>query len=58
MRVIERIEGSYETQEMPFGKIYTWRPGHVMVGCGCGEGLALISTTTVCECGMDLTATL
>lgn len=58
MRVIERIEGCYETQEAPFGKVYVWRPGRFVVECGCGERLTLVGSMTTCNCGADLVATL
>ena len=31
MKVIERIEGSYEGQDAPFGKVYKWRPETLVV---------------------------
>ena len=58
MKVTERIEEPYETQEVPFGKVYAWRPGRVMIECDCGERLTLTGSTTVCACGVDLTSTL
>jgi hypothetical protein len=58
MKVTERIEEHYETQEVPFGKVSAWRPGRVMIECDCGERLTLTGSTTVCACGVDLTSTL
>lgn len=58
MRVTERIEGCYETQETPFGKVYVWRPGRFVVECSCGERLTLVGSMTACGCGADLAATL
>jgi hypothetical protein len=51
-KVIKRIEGCYEAQEVPFGVVYQWHPGYLLIECGCGERLALtcfISTCTECE---------
>jgi hypothetical protein len=31
--VIEHIEGRYESQDVPFGKAYAWRSGHVVGEC-------------------------
>ena len=58
MKVTERIEGRYETQEVPFGKVYVWCPGRVVIECDCGEGLILTGSTSVCGCGADYAATL
>lgn len=58
MRVIACVEGHYEIQEVSFGKLYMWRPGHIVIECGCGRRLALANTITVCGCVTDLSATL
>ena len=58
MRVSKRIEGCYETQEVPFGKVYAWRPGLVVIECDCGERLILTGSTTICGCGVDYAANL
>lgn len=58
MRVSEHVEGCYEAQEVPFGIVYTWRSGRVVIECDCGERVTLIGTTGICECGMNLTALL
>lgn len=39
MRVIEREQGHYEVQEVPHGKVYSWRPEQVLFECDCGETL-------------------
>jgi hypothetical protein len=54
-RITERVEAHYETRQVPFGKIYEWRPGYVALECDCGEEWTLtsISTTTCCRCGAD-----
>jgi hypothetical protein len=56
VKVIERIEGRYETQEAPFGTVYRWCPGCVVVECDCGEEMALTGSTSTCECGKDYTS--
>jgi hypothetical protein len=37
VRVIERVRGHYEVQEVECGKVYKWRPESVVVACECGE---------------------
>jgi hypothetical protein len=56
-KIIERGEAHYEAREVPFGKVYEWRPAYVTLECDCGEKLILsaTSTTTTCgRCGADL----
>jgi hypothetical protein len=55
--VIGRVEGRYETQEVPFGEVYSWRSGRVVLECDCGEVLNLTGSTSVCGCGIDHAAT-
>jgi hypothetical protein len=53
-KVIERIEGYYEAQEVPFGVVYQWHPGYLLIECGCGERLALTCFISTCsDCGAD-----
>ena len=53
-RIIEHIGGYYETQEVPFGVVYQWHPGSLLIECGCGERLALTCFISTCtECGAD-----
>jgi hypothetical protein len=53
-RVVERIEGCYEAQEVPFGMVYRWYPECLVVECGCGERTTLTGSTTTCvECGTN-----
>jgi hypothetical protein len=57
VQILERIEAHYENREMPFGKVYEWRPAYVALECDCGEKVTLTatSTTTTCaRCGADL----
>ncbi len=61
MRIVERVEGHYETEDVEFGKIYRWCPESVVVECECGKSLmytrsALIGSVVTCECGKDHTA--
>jgi hypothetical protein len=56
-KVIERIEGYYEAHEVPFGVVYQWHPGYLLMECGCGKKLALTCFISTCsECGADHTA--
>ena len=53
-RVIECVRPRYEVQEVAFGKVYKWRPEHIVVECQCGQRLSLTASTTSCvECGTD-----
>ena len=55
--VIERIGGYYEAQEVPFGVVYQWNPGYLLIECGCGEKLALTCFVSTCsECGAGYAA--
>jgi hypothetical protein len=57
MRVIKREPGRYEVSEVPYGKVYSWRPGGARVECDCGRVLEWSipgpqrSTCAACECG-------
>jgi hypothetical protein len=56
-KIIERIEGYYEAQEVPFGVVYQWNPGYLLIACGCGEKLALTCFISTCsDCGADYAA--
>ena len=53
-KVIERTEARYDVQEVPFGKVYAWRPESVLIECECGKKAALTASTTTCEeCGAE-----
>src|SRR5215212_7293785 len=53
-KVTERIEGCYQPLEVPFGVVYKWCPGCVLLECGCGKTLALTCSSTTCsECDAD-----
>ena len=54
MKVIECTEGGYEVQDVPFGKVYKWRPEKVMVECQFGQRMTLTPLETTCRwCGVD-----
>ena len=56
-KVIEHIGGYYEPQEVPFGVVYQWHTGYLLIECGCGERLALTCFVRICsECRADHTA--
>lgn len=53
-KVIENMGGYYEAQEVPFGVVYHWHPGYLLIECGCGERLTLTCSMSICsECGAD-----
>jgi hypothetical protein len=57
MRIVERIGGYYEAQEVEFGMVYTWRPESLVAECECGKRATYkrseISSGSVnaCDCG-------
>jgi hypothetical protein len=51
--VIGRTEGHYEAQEVPFGKVYAWRSGRVVIECDCRAVMSFTYSVTVCGCGTD-----
>ena len=54
MKVIERLDAHYEVQDVQMGKVYKWRPEHILVECRCGQRLSLTASKTSCaECGTD-----
>lgn len=53
-RVAGCVAGHYEATEVPFGIVYRWCPGRVVVECRCGERPALFRSGTACgKCGAD-----
>ncbi len=53
-RIVERLEGHYEAQEMPFGVVYKWSPESVVIECECGARPSLTASKTICGgCGVD-----
>lgn len=56
-QAIERFEGYYEAQEIPFGVVYKWCPERFVIQCSCGKRPILTATVTTCSgCGADHTA--
>jgi hypothetical protein len=56
-KIIERVGGYYEHQEVPFGVVYRWHPGYLLLKCGCGASQALTCSEATCsECGTDYTS--
>lgn len=54
MQIKERVEGHYKVEEVPFGKVYKWTPGHALVECDCGQLTSVDPAATVCSgCGID-----
>lgn len=54
-RITERVDAHYESNEVPFGKVYEWHNAYVTLECDCGEKVTLTATSTVttCRCGAD-----
>lgn len=52
MRVIERERGHYEVREVPYGKVYDWRPERLVFECDCGETHVSSGSAITCSCGM------
>lgn len=56
-RVVECLQGYYESEKVPFGRVYRWRTQAVVVECSCGERATLTSSITTCAgCGTDYSA--
>ncbi len=49
MWVIARELEHYEVHEVPYGKVYSWRPERIVFECDCGE--ALVWERSVPACG-------
>ena len=42
------------SQEVPFGVVYKWSTGCVVVECECGASTTLTASTGICSgCGVD-----
>jgi hypothetical protein len=56
-KIIECVGGYYECQEVPFGVVYRWHPGYLLLECGCGARQALTCFAATCDkCGADYTS--
>ncbi len=54
VRIVERVAGRYDVQEVELGRVYRWCPKRVVLECDCGERLPLTgSMTTRGGCGAD-----
>ena len=54
MRIVERVAGYYETQDVEMGTVYRWCPQSVLIECECGETTILTTSGTTCrECGAE-----
>jgi len=51
MRVIAHEREHYEVHEVPYGKVYSWRPEHIVFECACGETRVWMKPATTCACG-------
>ena len=53
-KLIECLKGHYETEKVPFGRVYRWCAQRVVVECECGERVNLASSMSTCAgCGTD-----
>lgn len=52
-RVVERVEPHYAVEEVPYGKVYRWCPGCLVIECGCGEELILPGSERCSGCETD-----
>ena len=58
-KVVERLEGHYEVQEVPFGQVYKWCPGYLVLECTCGEEVKISSSMATCNrCGRNHTTSI
>ncbi len=57
-KVVECVEGHYQSEKVPFGRVYRWCAECVVVECGCGERVTLASSMTTCaRCGTEHSVT-
>jgi hypothetical protein len=49
--MIGHERGHYEVREVPYGKVYAWRPERVVFECGCGKRHASSGSAIVFACG-------
>ena len=53
-KVVECVEGHYESEKVPFGSVYRWCPECVVAECRCGQRAILTGSMTSCAgCGAD-----
>ena len=64
MKIVERTQGHYETQDVEFGKVYKWHPESVVIECECGKRMTrtrlevIKAEVSACECGEDSAASI
>ena len=57
MQIVETVQGRYEAQQVPFGSVYVWSPGHVLIECDCKLWAFYTNSETVCvKCHQDHSA--
>jgi hypothetical protein len=54
-KVLECVEGHYDSEEAAFGRVYRWCPECVVAECGgCGQKVILTGSMATCAgCGAD-----
>jgi hypothetical protein len=52
VRVIEHQSGHYEVREVPYGKVYDWRPERLVFECDCGQMHVSSGPAIACSCGL------
>jgi hypothetical protein len=54
MRVMERLAGHYDVEEVEFGRVYKWVPGSAQIECDCGQSFTAEGATGACpRCGAE-----
>ncbi len=48
MQIVETVLGRYESQEVPFGSVYVWSPGYVLIECDCKQRAVYSNSVTIC----------
>ena len=51
MQIVARVQAHYEAREVPFSKVYEWRPEYVALECDCGAKVVPSATSTITTCG-------
>ncbi len=50
MRVVERVAGHYNVEEVEFGKVYKWVPANAHIECDCGQSFTVEGATAASSC--------
>ena len=57
MQIVETVQGCYEAQQVPFGSVYVWSPGHFLIECDCKLWAFYTNSETFCaRCQNDHSA--